>query len=285
MERALVREWVFESMAEPVLVLDARGLLVDLNPAAERLLKVARAAVLGTRPQDALAHLPQLGARLAGEGLFAVELELGEGPTHGFYEVRATVLQDGEGAPAGRLCVFRPITQRKLLESELIQMAYHDPLTGLYNRRKVQERLDHALSLAARYTWRVALLYLDLNHFKQVNDSLGHDAGDELLVEVARRLSGCVRESDTLGRIGGDEFALVLNNVSIDEATSVADRICRALAEPCQLRGKALRVGVSVGIALLFRDGVERSELMKHADDAMYRAKQKGGGYEISAVA
>jgi diguanylate cyclase (GGDEF)-like protein len=165
---------------------------------------------------------------------------------------------------------------------QLHYMAYHDPLTGLANRRLLRERAEQALTLARRYGRTVGLLYLDLARFKAVNDSLGHSAGDELLKEVSRRLSRGLRESDTLIRQGGDEFAIVLAEVQKKEdAADVAQRVLESLLPSFWLEGQAVHLEGNLGIALYPQDGTTVDELMKHADIAMYRAKADSTGFKF----
>ena len=164
-------------------------------------------------------------------------------------------------------------------EAQAQHLAFHDVLTGLPNRALVEDRLTQALAAATRHDQRVALLLLDLDRFKIINDTWGHHAGDDLIIEVARRLSHLVRASDTVGRIGGDEFIIVMPEVeNIGQVQALAQRIITALGEPYQLVGNELWVGVSIGLALAPRDGIDRLELMRKADIALYEAKNGGRG-------
>jgi len=164
-------------------------------------------------------------------------------------------------------------------EAQAQHLAFHDVLTGLPNRALVEDRLTQALAAATRHDQRVALLLLDLDRFKIINDTWGHHAGDDLIIEVARRLSHLVRASDTVGRIGGDEFIIVMPEVeNIGQVQALAQRIIAALGEPYQLVGNELWVGVSIGLALAPRDGIDRLELMRKADIALYEAKNGGRG-------
>lgn len=171
-----------------------------------------------------------------------------------------------------------PVIERKQTESWLQHIARHDPLTDLPNRELFQDRLQTALRWAERNQTPLALLYLDLDNFKQVNDTLGHPVGDLLLQEVARRLRQCVRESDTVGRVGGDEFLVLLNDVSPSEcALLVAEKIRVSLARPFGLAGHQVHVPPSIGIALYPDHGGDGKQLIRHADEAMYGAKKSGG--------
>jgi diguanylate cyclase (GGDEF)-like protein len=162
-------------------------------------------------------------------------------------------------------------------EARVRHQAYHDPLTGLPNRASFVEHLDEAIRRAKRFGWSLGLMFLDLDRFKRVNDSLGHEAGDELLRIAARRLQECVREADLLFRMGGDEFTVLLENVKgPEEAAAVAARMLDAIAEPLELKGHELAPTASIGIALYPRDDDTGERLVKSAYTAMYRAKDLG---------
>jgi len=169
------------------------------------------------------------------------------------------------------------ITDRKQLESKLIHDALHDPLTGLANRVLLRDHLERALARRARSHGSVALLFVDLDDFKRINDSFGHAAGDQILVQVAERLVDAVRADDVVGRQSGDEFAVLLGHVRTeDEAIASADRILRELRRPIQLGARSIVVGGSVGIALAGEHDASVEELMTQADAAMYAAKADG---------
>ena len=184
-----------------------------------------------------------------------------------------------DGKTQGCFAVTADITEHKQAEERIWYVAHYDSLTALPNRLLFNDRLNQAISLAKRDSRELALLYLDLDKFKPVNDDLGHDAGDELLKNVADRIRQQVRESDTAARIGGDEFAVILPDIAGREnVATVADKIIAALAEPFEL-GSAKRsaaIGVSIGVALYPADGQDREALVKAADSAMYAAKKAG---------
>jgi diguanylate cyclase (GGDEF)-like protein len=168
------------------------------------------------------------------------------------------------------------VTERKELEERLEHQAFHDLLTGLPNRYLFVDRLGQALRRTRREHRHVAVLFTDLDGFKVVNDSLGHDAGDKLLVAVAQRLEGCLRPEDTLARFGGDEFVVLIEDVRHpDEAVRVARRIVNELRSPFFLEGRELFAGVSVGIALGHASAKSAEDLLRDADTAMYRAKEE----------
>ena len=173
-------------------------------------------------------------------------------------------------------------TEQKRLEAQLLHDAFHDPLTGLANRALFREHLDRTLERARRRRTAVAVLFLDIDDFKVVNDSLGHGAGDRLLVEVAHRLSGVVRAGDVAARQGGDEFTVLIERVRDEsEAVAMAERIATELGRPIELDGRPLVVGVSIGIALARGKDIVAGDLLAHADAAMYAAKEGGKGRHV----
>ena len=170
-------------------------------------------------------------------------------------------------------------------EQELSYQAFHDPLTGLANRALFRDRLEHALELSRRSGRNLAVLFLDLDDFKVVNDNLGHDAGDRLLMVVAERIKSCVRPGDTTARLGGDEFAVVLSEVNdIDDAVLVAERVVEAFGQPFSI-GTVVHMGVSAGVVLRNDSSQGAEDLVRDADTAMYTAKSRGGGqYAVYAT-
>jgi diguanylate cyclase (GGDEF)-like protein len=181
-------------------------------------------------------------------------------------------------AGGGWVATHEDITERRQAEKQIAHMARHDALTDLPNRVLLRERLAHALAELPRDK-RLAVLYLDLDHFKGVNDTLGHQIGDELLKAMAACLRNCVRETDTVARVGGDEFAVIHTGIEQpNDAAILARRICEAVKEPCELHGHAVIVDTSIGIALAPGDGTDPTELLKNADMALYRAKADGRG-------
>lgn len=180
---------------------------------------------------------------------------------------------------SGYICIGRDITEQKEAEYNIQQLAYYDSLTGLPNRVLLQDRLHQILSQTHRNDKRFAVLFLDLDRFKSINDSLGHAAGDELLKQVAQRLKDNIRNADTVARQGGDEFVVILNSVEGGrQAARVASKIISTLSHPFQVAGQTLHTGASVGISLYPDDGSDAGTLLKHADMAMYLAKESGRG-------
>jgi diguanylate cyclase (GGDEF)-like protein/PAS domain S-box-containing protein len=173
--------------------------------------------------------------------------------------------------------IIRDITERKLAEERLEYLAHYDTLTGLPNRMLFFDRFTQATAQARRYGHMMALLFLDLDRFKIINDTLGHDAGDEVLIEVANRLKHCLRKSDSVARMGGDEFTLILSKIStVEDTTVVANKIITSLSAPFILAGEEHTIGASIGGSIFPNDGDDSESLLKKADIAMYRAKEEG---------
>ena len=186
-------------------------------------------------------------------------------------------INGSDGKPAAMAIVIRDITERKILEEQLTHQALHDPLTKLANRALFQDRVEHALALAKRTESAVSVLFLDLDNFKTVNDTLGHAAGDELLISVAGRLQSCLRASDTASRLGGDEFAVLIEDTAVtEEGITVAERLHEVLRSPFIVEGKQVFAGASIGIATSLAGRESPDELLRNADVAMYMAKSKG---------
>lgn len=192
-------------------------------------------------------------------------------------EDSAAPIRNPDGQIIGAVMVFHDVTERKIAQNRLNHIAFHDELTGLPNRTLFQKNLSQALSNADQTQQPVAVLFMDLDRFKNINDSLGHGIGDEALVIVAKRLKNCVRDSDTVSRIGGDEFTAVIENLnSSQNAKAVASKIIEALDKPFYIDGQELRVSTSIGIAIYPQDGKDMETLLKNADTAMYHAKSCG---------
>lgn len=187
-------------------------------------------------------------------------------------------LVKGQGQPELLARSIRYAIERKRAEERLTYLAQYDQLTGLVNRTLFRDRLVQAMARSKRLQQPLGLMLLDLDRFKAVNDTMGHGVGDQLLKAVADRLQECVREVDTVARMGGDEFTIILEGLSCEQdITIVARRITKSLAEPFHLRDHQASIGVSIGITVYPSDDHEIDDLLKHADTAMYRAKQQGG--------
>jgi diguanylate cyclase (GGDEF)-like protein len=186
-------------------------------------------------------------------------------------------IHDGEGQPAGAVIVFRDVSVARAMALQMAHSAQHDFLTGLPNRMLLNDRISQAINLARRHMRHVAVLFMDLDGFKHINDSLGHPTGDKLLQSIAGRLVGCVRASDTVSRQGGDEFVVLLSEVQLSEDTAItAKRILQAVAAPHSIGQHDLHVTASIGVSVYPEDGIDTDTLIKNADTAMYQAKENG---------
>ncbi len=195
----------------------------------------------------------------------------------GFVEASISLARDKQGKQIGFRSVGRDITERKEWEQKLEALAMHDSLTGLPNRRLLNDRFNMALTNAQRNKKRLAIMSIDLDKFKIINDTLGHDTGDKLLIAVADRLTGALRKSDTIARIGGDEFVLLLGEVEQkDSAVTVAQKLLEYFRQPFTIDAHILKVTLSIGIALFPDDGKDIESLLKASDKALYAAKEKG---------
>ena len=196
--------------------------------------------------------------------------------------LNVSVVRTAQGQPVHVLKQIEDISERKAVEERLLYQALHDPLTNLHNRLRFMDRLQHALARSERKRTPVAVLFVDLDHFKGVNDRYGHRAGDELLIAMARTLERGVRPMDTVARLGGDEFAVLCEELTNErDAVLIADRLCGAIQQPVEIDGTLISITASIGIAFA-QEGDDSHTLLKHADAAMYQVKEgERGNYEI----
>jgi diguanylate cyclase (GGDEF)-like protein/PAS domain S-box-containing protein len=274
---------VFEVSHEGIAILDPSGRIVSANPSFSRIGGFSLQQSIGKRPSEVMGGdydptlLQEILRRAHLDGLWQDEFQ-GRRPDGQPYPLSVSMAAVVErGQPSHYIMTFSDISERKASQAHIRHLAEHDFLTNLPNRVLLLDRLNQALEMASRHQSQFALLYIDLDHFKQINDSLGHHCGDLLLQAVALRLSSCLRSSDTVSRQGGDEFVLLLPE--IDSADSVA-QVCRMLMDTLtasyQLEQHELQITASIGISLYPLDGTDLNSLMKHADTAMYHAKQHG---------
>ncbi|MEO8674463.1 MAG: diguanylate cyclase [Casimicrobiaceae bacterium] len=275
---------VFETTVDGIMLTDADDRIIMVNSALSRLTGYAAEELLGKtlaessfRPID-LAESDARMAQLNDQGFVTGEVaRFRKDGTPLSLWVTATTVRDAGGTITNYVRVFTDISLLKATQEKLEQLASFDPLTGLPNRRLLQDRLGRALLRAERNKNRMALMFIDLDRFKKVNDTLGHDIGDLLLRGVASRLQKCIRASDSVGRFGGDEFAIVLEDTAVpNDAKRVAERIVASLAEPFHLNGHAVRTAASIGIAFYPTNGIDAATLLRNADMAMYEAKRSG---------
>lgn len=274
---------LFENARDFVFTLDASGVFTAVNRAGEEITGFSAGELVGAScttllPPDVADHVrQQLEDDLTGEARQRMyELEIVRSDGHrATLEVSSRRVEGDEWQ-----CIGRDVTERKRLVEQLRHQAFHDALTGLANRDLFADRVEHALAHRAGGNSSIAVLFLDLDDFKAVNDSLGHPPGDQLLVALATHLRSCTRPSDTCARLGGDEFGILLEDTSTEEAVAVADRVLAALGAPFSLGGRDVFASASIGIALA---GVGESGdvLRRNADVAMYEAKARGGGRHV----
>lgn len=277
-------EWehTFDSVSEALFVLDTAGAVLRMNRAASDWFRIPASSATGRPVKDILFGSSEPGFDLpVADELDAERAKVwtsGLPHREGVYEFSATPLQR-KGTAAGMILIIRDFTDHARKEEDIRKMATSDALTGLPNRTLLTDRLHLALAASIRRQCGVAVLFLDLDHFKQVNDTYGHAVGDELLKAVAARLGSVLRRNDTVARLGGDEFVVVLAEISRPEdAAAVASKIVLSIQEPFSIAGHTLTIGTSIGIALSPRDGSDERMLLKHADAAMYSAKKEGRG-------
>ncbi len=277
---------IFRHANDVILILDpVKNCVVDLNHKACEVYDIPREMFLG-RPLSSITHdtknMEQRLRNLLG-GSSTQEFETAHFRADGTpiqFLVTASLIEFQGGRAV--LSLHRDITERKALEQQLAHQAFHDSLTGLANRALFRDRVEHAVARGRRNPEPVVVLFLDLDNFKTVNDSLGHAAGDQLLVQVSQRLRSCLRVCDTIARLGGDEFAILLQDAKHpDDSIQVAERITAKLRMSFTLERKEVFVGTSIGIATSERSDTAE-ELLRNADVAMYIAKEKGKGcFEI----
>ncbi len=274
----------FDHMREAVMVTDARHCIVQVNRAFE--------LITGYSAQEAIGRSPRILNSGRQHAAFYREFyrtlqETGEwrgeiwnrrkkGDVYPQW-LSVKAIRDADGTLNSHVSVFADISDTKRSERELWHLAHHDALSDLPNRLLLSARLEQAIRHASRYSSMLALLFIDLDHFKNINDSLGHQAGDELLRIVSERLQGSVQQGDTVARLGGDEFVVLLEDIADPaDAQGVAERVLAHLSQPVTLCGKSLVVTASIGISIHPGDARDPDSLLQHADVAMYRAKELG---------
>ena len=284
---------------------EVKGTRVPALPSAPRLVTALNQSVqVRDKVEECVQDLSLITGVLTQEVAERVSLDVVEQALHHSEEVEIKVQECADDLSFVNETLSEEIRERKKLESKFAEikgeladaqsdlsdsltkeqharhLSLHDALTGLPNRNLFSDRLENALALAKRHTWRLAVMFIDLDKFKSVNDTHGHQAGDQVLKIVAERLEAAVRGADTVGRRGGDEFLYLMLEVREDvDVGHAARKILEAVARPCEVDGLSLTVRPSIGIALYPEDGTSASELMANADSAMYRAKQRVSGY------
>lgn len=275
---------VFETAAEAVMITDAEQRILAVNPAFSEITGYPRNAAIGKTPTllSSSMHTPHFFKRMwhaineTGRWRGEITDRRMSGNTFSAW-TSISAVKDANGNVTNYVGVFSDISERKKAEEQITQMAHHDSLTGLPNRILMEDRLRHEIDHAQRRGGSVALLFIDLDRFKNINDSLGHHVGDRVLQDVAKRIASCVRQSDTVCRFGGDEFLLILGrDTDVETAKQVAEKVMASVAGAYVCDGHQLHVTPSVGISIYPQDGLTPLELLRNADTAMYSSKESG---------
>ena len=279
---------VFEQSLEGIMVTDLDNRVLMVNRAFEQLTGFAAHDLIGKQPgitdpsRDDPALRETRGEALAAGGRWSGEV-WGRKKTGEVYPLALSVAAvcDAAGRPSHYISILSDVSDQKIQAARIEQLAFYDSLTGLPNRALFLDRLEQTLTNCRRHGGHGAILFLDLDRFKEINDSLGHAVGDLALAEVARRFLGASRKEETLARLGGDEFVLIAEGADHQTAVRIASRLQRVLVEPLDLMGQSYSVGASIGIAFYPADGQTSEDLIKRTDIAMYQAKASGGGYRL----
>jgi diguanylate cyclase (GGDEF)-like protein/PAS domain S-box-containing protein len=280
---------VFSEAHEGITISDADGIIIDVNPTFSAITGYPHDEMIGKNHRIMKSGLHDkafyraLWHNLKTNGHWQGEIwdrkKNGE-----LYVVNLTIsaMRNQNGEIVNYLGLFSDITQAKLQQQKLEKLAHYDALTDLPNRILFSDRFNQALAHCKRDKTMLGVVYMDLDGFKQVNDNLGHEAGDQLLIEVAGRLKSCLREGDTVSRLGGDEFALLMSGIeSKAHCERALQRIHHVISEPYTLGGKSVKIGISSGVTLYPQDKSDPNFLLRHADQAMYMAKQQGTNHFV----
>ncbi len=285
-EQLLLSRQVFEAASEAIVITDAQSVIIDINPAYEEITGYSRDEMIGERPNRISSNRHDesfyraMWQRISETGNWAGEIWDRRKNGEAFPKwLTINAIRNARGEVRNYVGIFSDITEQKAAAEQLERLAYYDPLTKLPNRALYRERLEREFLHCKRSGERSALLFIDLDRFKQVNDTLGHDVGDDLLIAVAERINGCIRNSDTACRLGGDEFTVILSGITNSEGVAlVAQNIIEQLQQTFALKGHEVQIGGSIGIALIPADADSYIEINKKADIAMYQAKKSGRG-------
>ncbi|WP_404427997.1 diguanylate cyclase domain-containing protein [Ureibacillus chungkukjangi] len=275
---------IAENMSDLVGVVDTKGVILYASPSHEHVLGYSPKEIEGNpgielmHPDDMEKMKSKYKKRVTEMEDHSIEFRMKHKKGHWVWiEAHIKQLLDERNYVLRIQFVGRDITERKIFEEKLNYMAFYDALTGIPNRRLFQEKLMQIIKETNRYERKFAIIYMDIDDFKGINDMLGHDAGDELLKQFAKRVQFCLRESDTFARQGGDEFTILLCEIKEEQdAVIIAERILAALQNPWTISNYEFTTTSSLGVAFYPKDGTSFAELMKYADKAMYEAKETG---------
>jgi diguanylate cyclase (GGDEF)-like protein/PAS domain S-box-containing protein len=275
---------IFEASSEAMIVTDADNKIITVNPAFVRGSGYTREEVVGRDPQLLRSdrHGPvfyeQMRQALDSTGHWDGELWSKRKNGEEYAELRSiNIIYNLDGTKRLHVATSTDITEKKLADELIWRHANYDLLTQIPNRRLFHDRLVHGIKAAQRAQQSLSLLFIDLDNFKEINDSYGHNVGDRLLIQVANRLKQCVRETDTVARMGGDEFTVILSQIKDTAYTAkIAENIIEKLAQPFMHDGQQLFISASIGVAIYPQDSIDAHELLRHADSAMYTAKRGG---------
>ena len=278
-------ETVFANSSEGLMITDVQENILAVNKAFTRITGFSAEEAINQTPRILKSHkqdeafYQKMWQALNSEGCWQGEL-WNRRKNGSLFAQWLTIhaYRNLDGDTERYICLFRDITEDKSTQDHIRHLAYYDALTDLANRSLLEDRMCNAIFQAKRNASHLAVLFIDLDRFKTINDSLGHQFGDKLLQQVAKRLKSCVRESDTVARLGGDEFIVLLTGFScLERVTNVMSRISNSLKEKFSIEHHLFSVSASTGISLYPKDGHEPEALLKHADTAMYQAKEAGG--------
>ncbi len=290
-----VTDWVCAHIKEAVIGLNDKGIICFANPAAEVLLKLTSAEMLGKPISEIVQDFDAehnaytweespIGHACRQHRYYSAQTEFFQSKSGHDFAVSYRVVPTEETSDVDALLFFEDMTRERMQMGYLQKVMNHDPLTAIPNRQLFMSLLERAMARAKRDKKDIYVLFLDLDGFKQVNDTLGHEAGDNLLIAVTERLQSCLRESDSVARMGGDEFTVILEDAkNKEDCQIVAQKIIDALCTPFILEEQKIQIGTSIGIANYPTDAQEKDVLIKCADKAMYKAKETKGCFVFSA--
>ncbi len=275
---------LYESTSEGIIITDKDSVIQSVNPAFTSITGYEQHEIISknTNIFKSEKNKPEIHRDLwkqlneTGKWSGEISTRVKNGDTH-IHNLNINTIFDIRGEPLKRVGIFHDVTEKKKLEEITWRHANFDVLTNLPNRRFFYEKLENSIKKCKRKNTLMALFFLDLDHFKEVNDTLGHEAGDELLIQAAKRIKTCVREVDVVSRLGGDEFTIIFEDVAnVSNLDRIANDICNALSKPFEIMEKTVHISTSIGISICPNDTGEENTLLKKADQAMYQAKRKG---------